>query len=47
VNRGVAEIELDGVVLEDGLIPLRRDGRRHTVKVVLGQKPSAISVERA
>jgi cyclic beta-1,2-glucan synthetase len=38
VNSGVKQVELDGEVLPDGQIPLRLDGRRHQVRVLMGTK---------
>ena len=35
VNRGVAWIELDGMVLEEPLVPLAEDGVEHRVRVML------------
>jgi cyclic beta-1,2-glucan synthetase len=37
VNAGVVRVELDGVVLQNGLIPLVDDGNPHAVRVVLGR----------
>ena len=39
VNRGVREVTLDSEVMEDGCIPLSDDGKRHSVVVILGEKP--------
>jgi len=36
VSRGVASVELDGVLVEDGWIALVEDGQRHSVRVVMG-----------
>jgi cyclic beta-1,2-glucan synthetase len=36
VNRGVARLELDGVQLDPGPVPIAYDGRPHVVKVTLG-----------
>jgi cyclic beta-1,2-glucan synthetase len=36
VARGVARVELDGVPLADGPIPLRDDGRQHQVRLLIG-----------
>ncbi|NOT33178.1 MAG: hypothetical protein HOP12_03310 [Candidatus Eisenbacteria bacterium] len=36
-NRGVAEVELDGVAVNAAAIPLVSDGRTHHVRVVLGE----------
>ncbi len=38
-HRGVATIEVDGVLLSKDEIPLVDDGRTHTVRVVLGERP--------
>ena len=35
-NRGVARIEIDGKIADDGAVPLARDGGRHQVLVLLG-----------
>lgn len=37
VSRGVARVELDGAVIEDGWIDLVDDGRERRVRVVLGE----------
>jgi cyclic beta-1,2-glucan synthetase len=36
VNRGVKEIRLDGKLLPEGVVPLKKDGRKHEVYVLLG-----------
>jgi cyclic beta-1,2-glucan synthetase len=36
ISRGVAEINIDGVVMPSVSIPLRDDGDRHSVKVTMG-----------
>jgi predicted small metal-binding protein len=36
VNSGVKQVELDGEILPDGQIPLSLDGRRHQVRVLMG-----------
>ena len=40
VSRGVASVELDNQLQNENEIPLMDDGRTHTVRVVLGEKPS-------
>ena len=39
VSRGVVEIELDGVAQQTDEITLVDDGRKHTLRVVLGSRP--------
>jgi cellobiose phosphorylase len=36
VSRGVASVTIDGMVADDGIIPLVDDGMKHTVVVTLG-----------
>ena len=36
-SRGVVRIELDGVALEEGRVPLVDDGVTHLVRVVMGE----------
>jgi cyclic beta-1,2-glucan synthetase len=45
---GIAHVELDGETLPPGpaRIPLHDDGRRHQVRVVLGEAPPARLVPR-
>ena len=38
VNRGVQQVIMDGQMVEDGRIPLLRDGKERQVKIVLGEK---------
>jgi cyclic beta-1,2-glucan glucanotransferase len=33
---GVAEVELDGKAVDPSAIPLRDDGRKHSVRAVIG-----------
>jgi len=37
-SRGVAQVELDGVVLDGDEIPLTGDGQTHNVRVVMGER---------
>ena len=39
--RGVAEAVLDGASVDPAAIPLRDDGGRHVLRVVLGERVSA------
>ena len=40
LNRGIASVEVDGEVQTTNDIPLRDDGARHSVRVVLGERVS-------
>jgi cyclic beta-1,2-glucan synthetase len=40
VNRGVARVEVDGAVRPDGAVPLRGDGGRYAIRVVMGPQRS-------
>jgi cellobiose phosphorylase len=46
VATGVQRIELDGVVLDTPHIPLTDDGRRHRVRVVMGEASSSLERPR-
>lgn len=46
VQTGVRRIELDGASLPSNRIPLADDGRRHRVRVTLGEAGSALSRPR-
>jgi len=51
-SRGVAQVELDGVVLDSDDIPLTGDGQVHNVRVVMGERireatPEAATEEHA
>jgi cyclic beta-1,2-glucan synthetase len=41
LNRGVAEVELDGQPLQGVEIPLSDDGTAHRVRVVMGERAGA------
>ncbi|MEP6920109.1 MAG: glucoamylase family protein [bacterium] len=51
IHRGVAILELDGVIQENDEIPLADpaapDARTYTVRVVLGERPQPVEVEKA
>jgi cyclic beta-1,2-glucan synthetase len=46
VERGVDAVELDGVVLADGLVPLADDGATHRVRVRLGRQATGSGTAR-
>jgi cyclic beta-1,2-glucan synthetase len=39
MSRGIASVEVDGELQPSDDIPLKDDGARHTVRVVLGERP--------
>ena len=36
LNHGIRQVQLDGMPVPDGLIPLTDDGRQHAVQVLMG-----------
>jgi cyclic beta-1,2-glucan synthetase len=46
-SRGVAQVELDGVVLDSDDIPLTGDGQTHNVRVVMGERVPEATPEAA
>jgi len=45
LNRGITSVELDGVVQQDDLILLSKDGLAHEVRVVMGEKATSLVIE--
>jgi hypothetical protein len=43
IHRGVASVELDGVIQAGAEITLPDDNQTHTLRVVLGEKPEPVS----
>jgi cellobiose phosphorylase len=45
LSRGVASVELDGIVQQDDLLLISDDGRNHDARVVIGEKPAVEKAE--
>ncbi|MBA3804629.1 MAG: hypothetical protein H0X14_02805, partial [Acidobacteria bacterium] len=46
VSRGIASVEVDGELQPSGDIPLKDDGAKHMVRIVLGVRPQAAAETR-
>jgi cyclic beta-1,2-glucan synthetase len=47
MSRGIASVEVDGELQPTDDIPLKDDGARHSVRIVLGQRPPATDERRS